>query len=251
MIRRLCSASIILTFFFVQGGQAQQSDSDAMLAFTFAYSPSGTAVDLASGYKKHLEWHKARNDPILWYAWFVVEGERIGHFVDGAFDVTGAEFDARPDPAGDAADAVENFLPTARMQYRRIFRLRKTLGTSSFLEERRPSPFLQVVYYRVYPGRQVRFEAAARAVARVARQAGIEYAMYEMLTGAEGPLYAMYVPLRGFGSFDEPMTSLERVAESAGLNLELTEAMQDLTVAAPSSRSEVWQYRSDLSLLPE
>lgn len=250
MFKIFVSASIFLPYLAGAAGFAQLRETGSTLALTFAYSPRGAAADLSGGYRKHLEWHKARNDPILWYAWFVVEGDRLGHFIDGAYDVTGAEFDARPDPAGDAADAIENFVPAVEMQYRRIFRLREDLGSSKFLEERHPSPLMQVVYYRVYPGKQVRFEAAAAAIASAARRAGIDYTLYEMLSGARGALYAMYVPLQGFRTFDNPVTSLELIARSMTSSRAMTTALEDLAAATQSTRSEVWQYRSDLSLIP-
>ena len=165
MLKQLHSLIFSIAFLSVSGGVANGQDTDTTLALTYAYSPKESAEKLANGYKKHLEWHKANNDPILWYAWFVVEGERLGHFIDGAYGVTGTQFDSRPDPAGDAADAIENFVPFADMQYRRIYRLRKDLGTSSFLENRKPSSLMQVVYYQVRPGTQVSFEAAAFAIA--------------------------------------------------------------------------------------
>jgi len=231
-------------------GFAGAQEPDATLALTYAYAPTAGAGALADGYRKHLEWHAAVNDPILWYGWFVVEGERLGHFIDGAYDVTGAEFDARPDPAGDAADATQNFVPFVEMQYRRVFRLRADLGTSKFLEERDPSPLMQVVYYDVRPGRQPEFEAAAAAVADAARRQDIRFTVYEMLTGSGGPLYALYVPLDGFRSFDETPVSLEQVARSALAAEALSSVMTDLAVAVESSNAEVWQYRADLSLIP-
>lgn len=251
MLRQLRFISVSVVIILGSGAIAGGQDADATLAFTFSYSPKTSAADLASGYKKHLEWHTARSDPILWYGWFVIEGDRLGHFIDGAYDVTGAEFDARPDPAGDAADATENFLPVAQMQYRRIYRLRRDLGTSSFLEDRSPSSLMQVVYYHVYPGAQLKFEAAASAVADASRRKGMQYALYEMLTGTSGALYTMYVPLTGFESFDSTGVSLESVARTAMSVEASSSTLADLAKVTISTNSEVWRYRADLSLIPE
>ena len=250
MIGQLRSVCILLVLMLAAAAGARGQDAGATLALTFAYSPRESATDLAGGYKRHLEWHIANNDPILWYAWFVVEGDRVGHFVDGAYDVTGAEFDSRPDPAGDAADATATFLPAVQMEYRRVFRLRRDLGTSSFLEDRKPSALMQVVYYHVKPGAQIQFEAAASVIAGAARQKELDFTLYEMLTGASGPLYAMYVPLDGLRSFDDTAVSLESVARSAMKKNTLASALADLAVATRSTTSEVWSYRADLSLIP-
>jgi len=221
------------------------------LAFTFAYAPKSSPTDLANGYKKHLEWHIEINDPILWYGWFVVEGDRLDHFIDGAFDITGTEFDSRPDPAGDAKDATANFSPTATPLYRHVNRLREDLSTSRFLEDRNPSPLMQVVYYHVRPGKQVVFESALDEIAEAARTANLPYAIYESLTGTAGTVYSMYVPMTGFGDFDTTAPSLESVARATLSREALLSAMTDIGAATESARSEVWQYRSDLSLIPE
>lgn len=249
--RRLCVVVGIVLCTVALPVRAADDIRAATLALTFTYTPTGTGEALATGYRKHLDWHTANNDPILWYAWFVVEGERLGYFVDGAYDVTGAEFDARPDPAADGRDGAVTFAPFAHPENRRVFRLRPDLGTSRFLEEREPSPLMQVVFYRVHPGRQRSFETAASRIAAAARAAEYRYAIYEMLTGATGALYAMYVPLEGFASFDEPATSLELVAQLALKDADLDIAFENLARSVSEATSEVWQYRSDLSLLPD
>lgn len=219
------------------------------LALTFAYKATGTQADLADGYRKHLEWHSERNDPLLWYAWFVVEGERLGEFVDGAFDLSGADFDARVDPAGDAADATATFSPFATAQYRRVYRLRADLSTSTFLEDKTPSPLMQVVYYSITPGMQAEFEAAARTIRDSADS--LPFTLYELLSGGQLPLYAMVVPLQGFSGFDVGAVSLEGVATKALTGESLRETMRKISSAATTSRAEVWQYRADLSLIPD
>lgn len=249
--RRLCLALGIALWPVVLPVKAADGARDATLALNFTYTPTGTGEALANGYRKHLDWHTANDDPILWYAWFIVEGERLGYFVDGAYDVTGAEFDARPDPAADGRDGAVTFAPFAHPENRRVYRLRPDLGTSSFLEVREPSPLMQVVFYRVHPGRQRVFETAASSIAAAARSAEYRYTIYEMLTGATGALYAMYVPLEGFASFDGPATSLELVAQLVLGGTPLDTAMDNLARSARETEAEVWQYRPDLSLLPD
>jgi hypothetical protein len=221
------------------------------LAFMFAYTPKTGAKELANGYMKHLEWHDEINDPILWYGWFVVEGDRLDYFIDGAFDITGDEFDSRPDPAGDAEDASATFAPTAAPVYRQVNRLREDLGTSRFLEDRNPSPLMQVVYYDVKPGKQIIFEDALQEVARAARPEGLHYAVYESLTGTSGTVYSMYIPMAGFRDFDNSAHSIESVARATLSGDSLASTMTGIAAAADSIYSEVWQYRSDLSLVPE
>jgi len=61
------------------------------------------------GYREHLGWHAAHRDKLVWYAWYIVAGNRAGAFVDGTFGTTPQGLAGRPDPDGDGA----NFHKTA------------------------------------------------------------------------------------------------------------------------------------------
>ena len=244
-----CCKMLFVFFVYATNSAAFGQDTTDRLALTFAYKATGTQADLADGYREHLEWHSKRDDPLLWYGWFVVEGERLGEFVDGAFDLTGADFDARLDPSGDAADAAATFSPFATAQYRRVYRLRADLGTSTFLEDKTPAPLMQVVYYSVKPGMQPEFEAAAKTVSD--RAGNFAFTIYELLSGGQLPLYVMVIPMQGFSGFDGGAASLETVATQAMSGTALRETMRKISSAAVSSRAEVWQYRADLSLIPD
>jgi len=250
MPKTILKACVLGALFMALSNYTGADERNPRLAFIFAYAPKTGPTDLANGYRKHLEWHVEISDPILWYGWFVVEGDRLGNFVDGAFDITGAEFDSRPNPAGDAEDANATFLPTATPLYRHVNRLREDLGTSRFLEDRNPTPLMQVVYYQVRPGKQVVFENALDEIAKAARSANLSYAVYESLTGTSGTVYSVYVPMTGFRDFDTTAHSLESVARATLSSEALSLAMTDIAAAAESTSSEIWQYRSDLSLIP-
>jgi hypothetical protein len=63
-----------------------------------------------AGYQKHLAWHRAHQDPLVWYGWTVTHGPRMGMFIDGTFGAPFAAFDQRVAPADDAKDAERSFL---------------------------------------------------------------------------------------------------------------------------------------------
>ncbi len=44
------------------------------------------------------------NDPWDWYGWYVISGERSGHFIDATFGHSWSDFDNPVNPAGDGAD---------------------------------------------------------------------------------------------------------------------------------------------------
>jgi hypothetical protein len=61
----------------------------------------------------------------------------------------------------------------------------------------------------------------------------------------------MYVPLNEFGDIDTAALSIESVARSTLSGEQASSAMTRIAIAAELTYSEVWQYRSDLLLIPE
>lgn len=80
---------------------AQQSD----IAHVSIWLPKpGYELHFENGYKQHLKWHAANNDRWDWYGWYVISGDRTGHFIDATFGHPWSDFDHPVDPAGDGAD---------------------------------------------------------------------------------------------------------------------------------------------------
>src|SRR5262245_21678170 len=74
---------------------------------------SGQEQAFETGYRRHLEWHRAHSDRWAWHDWMLVSGERVGAFLDGTFFHPWTDFDHPVDPAGDAADNERNVEPHA------------------------------------------------------------------------------------------------------------------------------------------
>jgi hypothetical protein len=93
----------VLTIFllFISGSLMAQKN---IAHFSFWKPKPGMEKDFENGYKKHLEWHKANNDPWEWYGWYVISGPRDGWFVDATLNHAWADFDQSVKPADDNAD---------------------------------------------------------------------------------------------------------------------------------------------------
>ncbi len=223
---------------------------DGGAAHLFGYYPKpGRQADFDAGYRRHLQWHRDHRDPLPWYGWYVTSGARAGMFVDGSFGAPFAAFDARVDPAGDAADGARNVTAFADPAFRASYRLRREFSTGFPLERRRPTKAVQVFHYRLKPGAGERFEAVLRAArAGLDRQAGAPaYTWYELVVGGDSPAYLLMVARDGWSGYDVHPGGLEAVLAASGRGEGLLEA---LTASVASVESESWSYRADLSNVP-
>lgn len=212
------------------------------------HSPhDGQRDEFEAGYRRHLEWHRAKQDPWTWYGWFVVMGARTGKFVDGTFGHDAADFDRPVDPAGDAADNARNVHPYADVAEHVV--LERLDSLSSGLPAPDTTRFLLLTTYDVGPGQAAGFEALVARRARALRDppAGAStadrprYTWYRIALGGPEPRYLLLRPAA------QPSAAV-RMASWFGPGTD--ESRLDATRIVSSVSSELLQYRPDLSYLP-
>jgi hypothetical protein len=220
-------------------------------AHLFAYWPKkGMGKRFDEGYRTHLQWHRGKHDPLVWYAWYVYDGDRAGLFIDGSFGAPFAAFDHRVDPAGDGADGERNVTPYADTAFRASYRLRRELSTGFPLERWKPSKSVQVFHYTLRAGTVARFEKAVRAAREALLRQGDApaHTWYELVVGGKAPAYLLMVARDGWKSFDSHGDGLDAlVARSADART----LLDDLAASVAEVKVETWGYREDLSLIPE
>jgi len=91
----------VLLFFTAIAYAQPQENIKGNAAFLFAYYPKeGQQSNFENGYKQHLKWHEEKNDPLPWYGWNVISGDRPGLFIDGTFGISYEALDNRVDKPG-------------------------------------------------------------------------------------------------------------------------------------------------------
>jgi hypothetical protein len=229
------------------GADAASTRDSGDAAHLFGYrAHPGARERFDAGYRRHLQWHRTRRDPLVWYGWYVADGPRAGMFVDGTFGAPFAAFDRRVDPKGDAADAAVNVNAHADPVLRASYRVRRELSTGLPLEGWQPSPSMQVLHYRLRAGSRARFECALAAARERLRgvPAAPAHTWYEKLTGGPLPEFMLMVAREGWAEYDtEPAIGLEALLHGSS-------ALDDLAASVESVEAETWTYRADLSLIP-
>lgn len=156
---------IVLAFAAALATVAVASEPSGNAARVVAWQPKeGMTREFELGYQRHLEWHRAQNDPWTWHGWSIVSGPRTGYFVDGTFFHRWTDFDVPVAPREDAADNATNVVPYATLHSVAAYETVPSL--SRFEPSQLTAPLLMFTYIEVAPGRGEEFEAALAARAR-------------------------------------------------------------------------------------
>jgi hypothetical protein len=213
----------------------------------YSYQVADQAL-FEDGYRRHLGWHAAHGDKLVWYAWTVDSGRRKGLFVDGTAGASYAGLDARPDPAGDGADAVRTFLPHVHAVNVETWELWRTPSTGTPLEDRAPGATMDVFVMRVPMRDAATFERAVEHVA--AGQSGDSPSLtwYRAVRGGALPSYMLILSRPNWAELERTGSSLRALlsraygAQSAEIE-PILRTLSDVEV-------ESWSYQPRLSLIP-
>lgn len=223
-------------------------------AFLFAYRPNpGQEASFRAGYRRHLDWHREHGDPLIWYGWEVLTGDRPGLFVDGVFGAPFSALDHRVDPAGDVADMNENVAPFVRPVFRMALRVRSELGTASPLEDGDPSPLVTVVRVQLRPGTGERFEELLRRLRGGAMESSpvLGYTCYELVSGGPEPTYLLMLPASSIADLGAAPTTLSGLVDAVLSRTDAAAAQVEIVRIVLEISNETWRYQPDLSYFPE
>ena len=235
---------------FSQGTANKGESKNA--AFLFAYYPKeGMKSHFENGYKRHLNWHKQKNDNLVWYAWYVASGNRLGLFIDGTFGISFADFDNRVDLQGDGADFAQTTAPFVEPEFRSVYILREDLSTGKLLEEWKPSTTVQVHLYVVTIGKEQAFEKLLMDIKEYSNKQTKPPVLtwYRLIDGGENSGYMLMMPKHSWADYDSPYNTLSSFIERI-YGKEATQHLETLAAMIKSKYSETWRYREDLSYFP-
>jgi hypothetical protein len=198
------------------------------------------------GYRKHLGWHRDHHDPLAWYGWTVSDGKRHGYFIDASVGEPFAAFDHRVDVDQDAVDFRASVTPYVMPEGELVYALLPDLSFGTPLENRKPSASIQVTYFDLRPGTEMRFEHALQVARRMlsAMPGALPHTWYRLITGGDKPQYMLMVARANWASYD----SFNK--EVSALLADDPQALHDFSDAVHSMSTESWRYHPDLSNLP-
>lgn len=201
---------------------------------------AGAGKQFETGYKKHLEWHKANRDPWGWHGWFIISGPRSGQFVDATVDHEWSDFDHPLKPAEDRADNDLHVYPHAELQTVIKAACLKDLSVTDNNSLR--AKFLRMITLQVTD-----MNAGIQVVEQLKHSWPPasplkHFLVYKPVDG--GDIHQLILML-GFNSFEE-LGKSERLQEMLA---SAETALKVRTITAITSETLV--YREDMSLFPE
>ena len=148
-VKLLCSALVVLAPAFAS---AQTPPPDSVTEVLRQKARPGTVQEYEASRKKHMDWHKAQNDPWVWEVFEVMTGPDTGGYLIASGEHQWKEMEAWVAKMADA-DAADSrasmgpYIASTQREYRTQLNAISRLPTS---EAR--SPLITLTTYHVKPG---------------------------------------------------------------------------------------------------
>ena len=213
---------------------------------------AGSQAPYEQGRKKHMEFHRLKGDAWAWFTWETLTGDNTGQYVIGSFGHAWKDFDGRRKfDAEDLVDAAASMggFEVASTQAYYVFRADLSVApppTSA------PAPFSQVTHFYLSPEGVNDFMDGIRKVNEGVQKTKYpsNAAWYQLFNGGEGPEWVLVAARASWAEFAPPEKTLDAMMEEAYGKAPGAAALASLRKAIRYTRSEILQYRPDLSYVP-
>lgn len=242
----ICLVIIAATSLSAQKSKPIPQSASEPVGQLYFYSIKDKAA-FEEGYRRHLEWHAAHNDPLVWYAWTIDSGPRKGDFVDGTFGATFDGLDSRVDLSGDGADFVRNVTPHVTALNIETWTLWASPSTAKPLEERQPGAELDVFLLQVDPGESASFEAAVERLAK-SKRALAKLSWYRAARTDNLPTYMLLLTRKNWADVEAAGPTFAEMLSNAYDST--PSQVSDVLRHVRTICAETWDYEPRLSLTP-
>lgn len=241
--------SIVATSILILPLLAQQPPGE-IAYFVHAKPKPGAAPQFEEALKEHMNWHGQQNDTWEWHVWQFETGEQAGQYLALTAGHRWEDFDAKDEfMARDRADAMSRIGPYMDFVSSWFSRFRTEMSNWPEDSARR---FVQVVMYRLKPGRSEEFVYAAEKIHQALQKANWpqHYLWEQVVAGVEGPQLNLVLPMSKWADMNPPARPFAAVLEEVLGRRETDALLESVVAAIESQRSEILRYRPDLSYLP-
>lgn len=212
----------------------------------------GLEAKLEAGIKAHNEFHKKLNDTATFETYVITSGPNSGHYVRVAPSRNWRDFDT--EAARNQADQADNdintnpYIASAHTEYWRV-----RLDLSRPRPDMTPPAMYSIVFYRLKFGKTADFEMALRKSKEALDKANWprHSLVLSLLSGGEGPTYAILQPRQKFADFNPPegKTFVQILEEQLGRD-EANARQEMFNGAVEDTFTQIVEYRPDLSYAP-
>jgi hypothetical protein len=204
------------------------------------------------GTKKHMAFHREKDDSWQWFVWEIVSGENAGDFVVGTFEHKWADFDNMPlDRAEDLANRKMNSGPyteSANIKY--IADMPKHSVPPA--DGTPPGKLVSLVTVNAKPDKADAYMNAVRKISDAITKTGSDTKYYfsRAVTGGRQPSFIVFLPNKGWAGMAPSGTPFPKMLEEAYGNTEAEAIIRTLDESIYDYRTTLLAYREDLSYMP-
>ena len=209
-------------------------------------------ADFEAALKRHMQWHQAQKDTWALYTWQIISGERTGQYVVGTGGHDWKEFDDRAKfQEADMANVREVVFPAAESASTAYFLRRPDLSVPA-APEGSPDPYVEVITFFTKPSAwEPDMDNAIKKVNEAAKQS--QYPLhgewYNLVNGGEAAM-VLAIGRKNWADFQPPEKTFGAMLGEV-YGPQLTRALfKQFYGSVRAVRSEIFQYRPDLSYLP-
>jgi len=214
----------------------------------------GMATQYEATRKRHWQWHKRLGDSWSYHVWQVVSGETSGAYIVSSFGHTWKEVDESDKiVAGDEdpGASVEPYLDSATESYYRYLP-----DLSMAPDNFSPAPKLAVTRFILKSEDVTTFLDGVRKIKAAIGKT--EYPLagpircYQLVSGGESPQFLLLADRANWAAFEPPTNeTLDAMIEAAYGKEQGAAILRAVRSSIRSQYVEAWQYRGDLSFVPE
>jgi hypothetical protein len=247
------TATLGAVVLFAAAGWAQNAAAPAgdICRIYFVKPKPGMDQQLEAGRKKHMQFHKSRNDSWTWSTYLVETGMNTGTYVTSTCGHQWADFDDWEKRLGqaDTADANANMGPHQGEAWNSFYRYRADLSLGS---PGQPLPLSAVYIYKLKFGKSDDFAAAVKKINDALQKANWPYkgAWLQLVNGGEAPMFVLVSERKGWADFAMPPKSLQQIVEEAYGKDQADALWKSVDACVAQAFSEAASYRPDLSYVP-
>ena len=230
-----------------------QSSGDIAYFHVNRVKPSMT-LQYETARKRHWVWHQKMKDTWAYHVWQIVSGEESATYMVCSFGHTWKEVDESDQLVGgeedDPAAKVEPYLESEPESYYRYLPNLSLAPKNGFS----PSGKLAVTRWLVKPEAVESFlTAQAKIKDALAQAANVRHLRwFQLVSGGETPQFLMLADRDNWASYEHsPDENLDSIMEKTYGKAQAASIMLDIRRAVRSQYVETWQYRPDLSFVPD
>ena len=254
-------ALLLITVMVALSAAAQTSSQpatggagDAIVQVIAGRAKPGSEAQYIEGRKRHIEFHRAQNDPWAWHVYDVISGDATGVLLTVSSPHKWADRDARAQFfRDDQTDVQKNIAPHSGFGEVSFWRPRPDMARAGAPKPTDPpTPYFTVQHFVLNADampayvENVKRIAAAQDKANFAAPKGM---WYQLLNGGEGPHFVLVTPRKNWAEFETPKETLDEALKRA-LGAEGATLLNNLRKGMKRTWTEALRHNDELSYHP-